>query len=390
MNLFNILISLLKACTTPVAVPEDTGTADTGMPSSEASTEECGFVWENSGTGIMTDSRLTFELLTPTEVELTAGDELVIEFSLTADPCGDIELIDVTDLVMLDPLASGWTQDVLQAAILENLDTVEVFGPSMSGYSVDQIEHDFTALHVPMTAGVTHLYRLTFPSAIAAPTGLDFNVLFGSITWMDMASGEIVTEDLSSNVTIHVPGEAPEEQTDPCLYLTQVINDLGEVEEIYLPNKLWIMPNSASPSGARVPEFGEVFRFNLTAIRPDCPDINVAGMTLKAITSDNNGPDADGIDWDDALWTEVDDLTIGVNLFASTLPSHEPAPIETITTVEAGVTHAVSVLIDTGDASAAYDDTIQVELVADSLIIEVDDVRYRLVHSNVTGGSLVF
>jgi hypothetical protein len=147
----------------------------------------------------------TFTLVTPSEVQHVAGEELVVEFNLTANACADLELVDFLDLFVVDNFALGWTQGVLLPADLENLSTGEVYEkPVRSAYSIDMIEHDYEGLDTYIDEGDTHTFRLTFPSTVAAPSGYDYEIQFGSIILEDQDFGAVLDQDLTDRVYVHV------------------------------------------------------------------------------------------------------------------------------------------------------------------------------------------
>ena len=132
---------------------------------------------------------------------------------------------------------------------------------------------------------------------------------------------------------------------------------------------------SGSPSGAAIPGFSEVLRFNVTV--PSCGDFVVQGVQLRVATIDNAGSGWNTSQWLNAFeWRLYDLLDLSQDIPAGhwtlnadgglATPEDVVEQVHLYPDIEigAGQTKTFSVKVDTSRASASQDDGIRVDVLS--------------------------
>lgn len=155
---------------------------------------------------------------------------------------------------------------------------------------------------------------------------------------------------------------------------------------ITINNEVVATLSSASPSGASVPGYEEVMRFNLTSLHSGCDDLIIGFMPMWVNATDNAGSG-----WDDDIGSvDVYNLSTDPSVVAMS-GDLDGAWVGTSgeLVVPAGETITVSVWLDSTGASTTLDDSLQVELGGR---LHLSGVEYPVYDTSfqLAGGTLVF
>lgn len=161
----------------------------------------------------------------------------------------------------------------------------------------------------------------------------------------------------------------------------------GEVEGVEGRPGIWI--HSATPSGAAVPGFAEVMRFQMNAIC-DCSPVENRSIPFRVTYTDNG----------DTGWTpgrfelrETETSTVvGGPIKSPTIPESGNAEYLIIDTMvhEPCVMRTFSVWLDTTGASAAFDDWILMEITGPVSFVVVGESEVHEMAFTLSGYTLVF
>ena len=158
-------------------------------------------------------------------------------------------------------------------------------------------------------------------------------------------------------------------------------------------NELLYSLSKSSPSGATVPGYNEILRFNITSLHKDCDPLTISQMHIWQYVTDNAGTL-----WYGSMTRTVDLYNLSTDGLTAPALSGEVladedglgglAVVSGSLTIPPGVSYTIAVYVDTTGVSASHDDSIKAK-VATTAQLEGLDTVFSLGNS-IEGGTLVF
>lgn len=162
---------------------------------------------------------------------------------------------------------------------------------------------------------------------------------------------------------------------DPCNFPNQVVDLSGNVRIVYLPNE--VMIEDSLIGGNTTPDEVESMIFLAQARHLECPIPMLTGFTQSTYSSDYGYTN-----WNAALWTEVSSLMSGQVLFANTLPTDQPTPLQ----VDEFMDLNTLIVITVDVRGAASNDTLFTIIEENSVTLTYDGVtEYQMAHVAIIG-----
>lgn len=149
-----------------------------------------------------------------------------------------------------------------------------------------------------------------------------------------------------------------------------------------------ITRSDSSPAGTGfTPEYQEVARFDVANL-DDCASAYTEGFNLWIGASDNAGTG-----WTTNIPFDIVDLTTGLQMYSGSASANQSIPVRfnAMSYIDPLATHTYVVYADVGSASSLDDDSLQVQIEANTLDLN-DTASYApdVISDRVDGGIIVF